>query len=135
MNRQPDLPEARTRSQMAMATMTLAYFFLLWWYSTPYWTLIQLGMVPPLSVMLGLAGVAALSIGVLRHVVNARTGQYFFLFAAIALGAAGWLIGFRDYLIGKKLLGVFLAGLVLAASGAVLALSANKTIAIPSKKR
>ena len=135
MNRQPDLPVARTRSQMAMAAMTLAYFFLLWWYSTPYWTLIELGMVPPMSVLLGLAGIGALSIGVLRHVVSARSGQYFFLFAAIALGAAGWLIGFRDYLIGKKLLGVFFAGLVLALSGAALALAANKTSLIPSKKR
>jgi len=135
MNRQPDLPAARTRSQMAMAAMTLAYFFLLWWYSTPYWTLIKLGMVPPMSVLLGAAGVGALAIGVLRHVVNARSGQYLFLFAAIALGAAGWLIGFRDYLIGKKLLAVFATGLVLAVCGAALALSASKTRVVLSKKR
>ena len=125
MNKQSDLPAARTVPQMAMAAMTLAYFVVLWWYSTPYWALIEIGMVPISSVLLCAAGVVALAIGALRHVVNARSGTYFFLFAAIALGTAGALVGFRDYLIGKKLLAVFTAGVLLAVTGAALAISAK----------
>ncbi len=120
MNTYPDLPLARSIPQMAMSGLTLAFVLLIWWYANPFWTLVSFGLVAPTAVLFGAAGVCTLLIGALRYVVNAQSGKYFFLFAAAALGVAGYLVGYRDYLIGQKLLAVFASGAVLALTGALL---------------
>ncbi len=105
---------------MAISGLTLAFLLLIWWYANPFWTLVSFGLVSPASVLFGAAGVCTLLIGALRYVINAQAGKYFFLFAAVALGVGGYLVGYRDYLIGQKLLAVFASGALLALAGALV---------------